>query len=257
MNSRLNALCLGGVLALTPFLAQPVMADEWNKRMEFQFSAAVEIPGKVLSAGKYVFQVVDSDSDRNLVQVFSEDTNGKESLVATLMAIPDIMSETPDQPIVHFEERSSGAPQAIHSWFYPGENTGWEFVYPKGETRETGANTMPSPALVTAASTPSLPEPPQVQEAEPTAEEVAAVEEEITVAPNDAPAPPAAQESALSPTSDADGDSADRMLPETAGNSGLELMIGLAMVGGGLTAVFASRRSLWLKESRPWESQNG
>jgi len=34
-------------------------------------------------------------------------------------------------------------------------------------------------------------------------------------------------------------------------------MIGLAMVGGGLTAVFASRRSLWLKESRPWESQNG
>ena len=72
MNIRLNALCLGGFLALTSFLAQPVKADEWNKKTEFQFSAPVEIPGKVLAPGKYVFQLVDSDSDRNIVQVFSE-----------------------------------------------------------------------------------------------------------------------------------------------------------------------------------------
>lgn len=242
MNIRLNALCLGGFLALTSVLARPVMADEWNKKTEFQFSGPVEIPGKVLSAGKYVFQLVDSDSDRNIVQVFSEDSDGKESPVAPLMAIPDYMSETPDKPIVHFEERPAGTPETIHSWFYPGESTGWEFVYPKGETRETGANTMAAPALVTAASTPSLPEPPQVQEVEPTAEEVAAVEEEITVAQNDAPAPPAEQESALLPTPDADAQTgADRMLPETAGHSGLELMIGLAMLSGGLAAVSASR----------------
>jgi hypothetical protein len=119
MNIRVNALCLGGFLALTFVLAQPVMADEWNKKMEFQFSGPVEIPGKTLAPGKYVFQLVDSDSDRNIVQVFSEDTNGKESLVATVMAIPDYMSETPDKPIVHFEERPSGTPEAIHSWFYP------------------------------------------------------------------------------------------------------------------------------------------
>ena len=72
---------------------------------------------------------------------------------------------------------------------------------------------------------------------------MAAVEEEITVAQNDAPAPPAAQESALLPTPDADAQNgADRMLPETAGYSGLELMTGLAMLGGGIAAVFASRR---------------
>src|ERR1700736_557306 len=204
MNIRLNALYFGGFLALTSILAQPVMADEWNKRTEFQFSGPVQIPGKVLAAGKYVFQLEDSESDRNIVEVFSEDSNGKESLVATLMAIPDYMSETPDKPIVHFEERSSGTPEAIHSWFYPGENTGWEFVYPKGESLQTSANATPAPAPVTPDATPTLPEAPQVQEAAPAAEQVTAVEEELTGAQNDAPAPPAAPESALMPTPEAD-----------------------------------------------------
>src|SRR5260370_32287440 len=165
MNIKLKAAGLGGLLALTCFLAQPVMADEWNKRTELQFSGPVEIPGKVLAAGKYVFQLVDSDSDRNIVQIFSEDSSGKETPVATLMAVPDTISETPDRPTVHFEERQSGTPEAIHSWFYPGENTGWELIYPKGETLETGANTTPAPAPVPAASPPILPDPPQVQEA--------------------------------------------------------------------------------------------
>src|SRR5258708_153743 len=190
MKSKLNALCLGAFLALTPFMAQPAFADAWNKKTEFQFSGPVQIPGKVLAAGKYVFQLVDSDSDRNIVQVFSEDSNGRESLVATLMAIPDYTSETPDKPIVHFEERHSGMPEALHSWFYPGENTGWEFVYPKGETLQTSANATPAPAPVTADSTPTLPESPQVQEAAPAAEQVTAIEEELTGAQNDAPAPP-------------------------------------------------------------------
>jgi hypothetical protein len=243
MNIRLNALYLGGFFALTSILAQPVMADEWNKRTEIQFSGPVQIPGKVLAAGKYVFQLTDSESDRNVVQVFSEDSNGNESLVATLLAIRDYMAQTPDKPIVNFDERPSGTPEAIHSWFYPGDNIGWEFVYPKGETRETGANTMPAPAAVTTAATPSLPEAPQVQQVEPTAQEVAAVEEEITVAQNDAPASPAAQEPALLPTPDADAqDSADRKLPETGGYSDLELLTGLAMLSGGVVAVVALRR---------------
>jgi hypothetical protein len=46
MNSELKALCLSGSLALSSFMTKPVMADEWNKRTEFQFSAPVEIPGE-------------------------------------------------------------------------------------------------------------------------------------------------------------------------------------------------------------------
>jgi hypothetical protein len=144
MNSRFNALCVSGILALASFLTLSAQADEWNKRTEFQFSAPVTIPGKVLVPGKYVFEIADSESDRNIVQVFSEDSNGKESLVTTLTAIPDEMSEIPDKPTVHFEERPSGTPEAVHSWFYPGEKTGWQFIYPKDETLETGANTTPA-----------------------------------------------------------------------------------------------------------------
>jgi hypothetical protein len=134
MNIKLNALCLGGILALSSFMSQPVKADEWNKKTEFTFSAPVEIPGKVLAAGKYVFELADSDSDRNIVQVFSEDASGRQSLAATIMAVPAYMAETPDKPLVHFEERHSGNPEAIQSWFYPGDSTGWEFVYSNADT---------------------------------------------------------------------------------------------------------------------------
>jgi hypothetical protein len=132
MNIKLNALCLGGFLALTSFLAQPAKADEWNKRTEFQFNAPVEIPGKVLEPGKYVFRIIGGETNRNVVQVFSEDSNGKDTLVDTVMANPDYMLQTPDKPMIHLEERRSGMPEAIESWYYPGDNTGWEFVYPKG-----------------------------------------------------------------------------------------------------------------------------
>jgi hypothetical protein len=115
-------------------VARPLLADEWNKRAEFQFSAPVQIPGQTLAVGKYVFQLADNDSDRNIVQIFSEDSNGNENLVTTLMAIPDYITRTPDKPGVHFQERPSGSPEAIHNWFYPGENTGWEFVYPNAST---------------------------------------------------------------------------------------------------------------------------
>jgi hypothetical protein len=65
--------------------------------------------------------------------------------------------------------------------------------------------------------------------------EVTAVEEEMLVAQNDAPPAPLAQETDTQ-------SSAGRLLPETAGYSGLELITGLAMSGAGIAAVLAARR---------------
>jgi hypothetical protein len=234
VNIRLNALWLGGFLAVSSFLAQPVRADEWNKRTEFEFSAPVEIPGKVRAPGKYVFELEDNDSDRNIVRVFSEDSVGNETLVATTIAIPDYTSDTPDKPLVHFEERQPGSPEAIHSWFYPGDNTGWEFVYSKGETPKATSTTTPAPVSVATAAAPNLPRPPQVHEAVPSSE--AAVLEEALIAQSDMPAPPPAQGNETQSTA------ADRTLPQTGGYSDLQLMAGLVMFGAGIAAVFASRR---------------
>ena len=44
---------------------------------------------------------MDSQSDRNIVQVFSKDSNGNESLIAILLAIPDYTA-----PITGMEHES-------------------------------------------------------------------------------------------------------------------------------------------------------
>ncbi len=244
MNNKLIGLSLGGLLALASLVATPAMADDWNKRTEFTFSGPVAIPGRVLAAGKYVFQLMDSQSDRNIVQVFSKDSSGKEDLVATILAIPDYVANTPDSPAIHFEERAAGAPEAIHSWFYPGDNTGWEFVYPAVQTSnvqrsEVSANTTPAPAPeatpaapaldATAAATMIQPESPEVKEME-----AHDVEEEVAVAQENTPDPPV-QEPATG---------ADPVLPQTGGNSVLVFLTGVTMLAGGvLTRVSARRKS--------------
>jgi hypothetical protein len=101
-------------------------ADAWNKQTVLTFSRDVEIPGKVLPAGKYVFRLADSPANRHVVQVF--DQAGR--IVATVMTIPAArLTAAPDTRIT-FDEEPVGAPLPIKTWFYPGELDGEEFVYP-------------------------------------------------------------------------------------------------------------------------------
>lgn len=130
MKRRLNALYLIGLMAPILLLTKPMMADEWNKKTEFTFSAPVEIPGSVLPAGEYVFEIADNQSGRDIVQVYSKDSQGREHLRASLVTTAIQLPDAPDKSTVHFEERHSGSPSAIESWFYRGEKTGWKFVYP-------------------------------------------------------------------------------------------------------------------------------
>ena len=124
---NLGWLALAG-MGLLGFFHPSARADEWNKKTVFTFSGPVEIPGEVLPAGTYVFKLADSASDRNIVQVFNKNEN---HLYGTFLAIPDYRMKTPSKPIITFEERAAGAPQAVKAWFYPGDNYGNEFVYPK------------------------------------------------------------------------------------------------------------------------------
>jgi len=240
MNIRFKSLWLSASLALMGSMVAPAIADEWNKETKLEFSTPVEVPGKVLNAGKYVFRLADSESDRNIVQIFSEDASGVQKLVTTVLAIPAYRAATPDESIVQLEERQSGSPEAIHTWFYPGDNTGWQFVYPKGETLETGANMTPAsaplaaPAPVATTTAPTLPPAPEVQEQK-QSPETAAAEGEVIVAQNDALVPPPPQDTDTQ-------NSADRVLPQTAGYSDLAPMIGLFMLGGGIAALFVSRK---------------
>ena len=102
-------------------------SDNWDKKTIVTFSDSVEIPGQVLPAGTYVFKLANSASDRHIVQIW----NGDETeVLATIQAVPNYRLDAPDRTIFEFDERPGDSPMALHSWFYPGDNTGQEFVYP-------------------------------------------------------------------------------------------------------------------------------
>ncbi len=136
-------------------------ADESNKKTTITFSGPVEIPGVhlfgwgVLPAGTYVFKIVDSQSDRHIVQIFNKD----ESIVyATILAIPNYRLKATDKTVITFRERPAGQPEALRAWFYPGSNYGEEFVYGKSKAMEL-AKTSATPVLFTQVETVEVPGP--------------------------------------------------------------------------------------------------
>jgi len=141
-----GVMCFAGaLLALIIVAPRQAGADEWDQRTVFTFSGPVEIPGQVLPAGTYVFKLADSQSDRNIVEVFSKDET---HLYGTFLAIPDYRLKPADRPIITFEERAAGSPEAVRAWFYPGENYGHDFVYPKVKAVELAtANNKPVPSM--------------------------------------------------------------------------------------------------------------
>jgi hypothetical protein len=116
--------------AITVALAPSARADEWNKKTILTFSGPVQIPGATLPAGSYVFKLADIAGNRHVVQVFDKD---EKKIYTTMLAIPNERLEPSDEPVILFAERSSGSPQAVKVWFYPGDRIGNEFVYPRSQ----------------------------------------------------------------------------------------------------------------------------
>src|ERR1700689_2103125 len=125
-------------LIATAFSPQ-VKADDWSRKTVITFSEPVETPGihlkgwGVLPAGTYVFKILDSKSDRHIVQILSKD---ELTVYATILAIPNYRLRATGQTVLTFSERPAGQPEALHAWFYPGRNWGEEFVYSKSVATE-------------------------------------------------------------------------------------------------------------------------
>lgn len=137
------------VLTLTVFgvlFASGVRADDWNKKTVMTFSQPVEIPGQILPAGTYVIQLVDLAGDRHIVRFFAADGI---KVIATVLAINNWRLHPTGETVVKFAERSGDNPEALKAWFYPGDNFGQEFVYPKHRAIELAVTAKePIPALV-------------------------------------------------------------------------------------------------------------
>ena len=118
------------VAALTCMAASAYAQGPIDKRTRFTFSQPIALPGVMLPAGTYVFQLADPNGSRNVVQVLSED--GSESY-AMLHSIPAHRFDMPDEPEIDFMETPSDAPDAVKIWWHPDETVGHEFIYPEEE----------------------------------------------------------------------------------------------------------------------------
>lgn len=175
-------------LALALGALTSIQASEMNQTTVFTFSNPVALPGTVLPAGTYVFKVLNSSSDRNIVQVFNKEEN---HIFGTFLAIPDYRLNPTSDTVILFEERPAGSPEAIKEWFYPGRNYGHEFVYPKQKAIALAeANQTPVPSiaeeasntLVEITSNPAAPKVAQVESAPVSVELPAKHEQEVASA---------------------------------------------------------------------------
>jgi len=119
-----------GTAVLVFGLATAAHADEWTKLTYLTFSGPVNMPGITLPAGTYRFELMDPDSSRRVIRVSDK---GGTTNYGIFLTISDQRMPSSDEAVVMFKETPKGAPQAIRAWFYPGETTGYEFVYPRSQ----------------------------------------------------------------------------------------------------------------------------
>ena len=116
-------ICL---MLLGIFFVPKGRADIADKKTIVTVNQSIQVPGKVLPAGTYVFKLLNSNN-ATLVSIFNADET---HLIATIQGISDSRIQISDKTALQFEERASGQPEALKAWFYPGEDSGVEFVYP-------------------------------------------------------------------------------------------------------------------------------
>lgn len=173
------AVC--GIGLAAGFLAVRAQADQWDKMTVLTVHEPIQVQDKLLEPGRYIFKLLDSSSDRHVVQIF----NGDQSrIVDTLLALPNYQLRPSGHSRFAFWETPPGAAKALRAWFYPGDNFGQEFTYPKHLAMLTPPA---SPLPPRAAFTP--PAPPAEAPRQAAAPERTAVEPPVEIAQNAAPVP--------------------------------------------------------------------
>jgi hypothetical protein len=227
-----------GLAVLCVLAVQTARAGDWNRKTVISFSGPVEVPGvgqHNLPAGTYVFKILDSQSDRHIVQIFNQDET---QVLTTILAIPNYRLKTTDKTTITFRERPAGQPEALRAWFYPGRAWGEEFVYEKSRALELAKETN-EPVLATSieatAPVEALKTAP-IEAVAPTGEpvELAKVVEAPPVAAAE-PGPVAAAQ----PVTVA----AAAPLPETASPLPMIALIGLLTIGAGFALSAFSKRA--------------
>src|SRR6202162_1235137 len=134
MKQLVLALASLGLLGVA--ISPSARADQWNKKTILTVNEPIQVPNKVLPPGKYVIKLLDSPSNRHVVQIFDGDET---HLLTTILAIPNYRLQPTGKTVFGFWETPPGQPKALRAWFYPGDNFGQEFAYPKSAATQIAA----------------------------------------------------------------------------------------------------------------------
>jgi len=181
MTRLVVAMASVGLLGIA--LAPGARADEWNKLTVMTVNEPIQVPNKVLPPGTYVVKLLDSPSDRHIVQIFDKD---QKHLQTTILAIPNYRIQPTGKTVFTFWETPPGQPKALRAWFYPGDNFGQEFAYPKSAAVQIAA-VAHEPVPTTEATQPTELPKAEVTQTQPEPQEVA--QNTPPPAPEAAPAP--------------------------------------------------------------------
>ena len=198
-HSLINFRKAGATLCAATFIAGifacRAQADQWDKKTILTVDQPIQVQEKLLEPGQYVFKLLDSNSDRHIVQIFNGDQT---QIIDTVLALPNYRLRPTGNSRFAFWETPQGTPKALRAWFYPGDNFGQEFRFPKQFAMLTTAPAAPVPEPPAAA--PPAPETtapqevqPQSMVQEPQPEKQAEIAQN---APPQAPTPPAVDENA-------------------------------------------------------------
>jgi hypothetical protein len=140
MRTQIFAALACGVL-----LSANAAADAWDKKTILTVDQSILVPGATLQPGKYVMKLAESQANRYIVRILNEQ---EDQVITTVLAIPNWrLKPTGDTQFV-FWETPAGNPPALRAWFYPGDNFGQEFAYPKGLAAKIATKaTEPVPAF--------------------------------------------------------------------------------------------------------------
>ena len=126
-------IIVGLIIAFGLFYVLAAHADESDQTTTVTFNQPAQIPGQLLPAGTYVFQLANSDSSRNVVQIFNSDQT---HVYATLETMPTDRQEPTGHTVITLAEQGARKPDVLLKWFYPGNLTGNEFLYPDHKEKE-------------------------------------------------------------------------------------------------------------------------
>lgn len=134
MNTRKAiTFMIAFVVAFVLFFEVSAHADMSDQATQITFSQPVQIPGQVLPAGTYWFLLANTSEQQDMVQIYNSD---RSKLYATLETATIESQEATGHTVVKLAEQESSKPDALVAWFYPGETTGHEFLYPKDQEKQ-------------------------------------------------------------------------------------------------------------------------